>query len=152
MVTKKSEPMSYLSWVEGLQVGDKVKISSCQHSRCNCSTIVISGVTEMFGSKAFVVQDGCRTRYYSGVNGRELGSRKNTYKEGCLSIFTKKDAEAIEAAERKKLETERKRELSETLSKLLMNSNSTNLDYYLSNNLSTERMEELIAMFGKKRK
>jgi hypothetical protein len=152
-VTKQAkEKFSYRTWLNDLRAGDKVKIANCRHNKCNCETLEVDSIVPMFNNSevAIVVREGCSTHYYSKDNGRELGSRKGTYKDGSIGPFTPEDKAAIEAQILKKAQDEEKSKLSKDLEKLLVENNLDpeqdrgNLAYYLSQNLDIHAIKRAI--------
>lgn len=93
--TSKKTEFSYSSWLRDLRIGDEVRLSG--------KVCTINDVVEMWGAMVLVVCQGPNLyRYFSRENGRELGSRRGTYKSDNLRPYTKEERLAAEKAEKEK--------------------------------------------------
>jgi hypothetical protein len=105
---------TYVEWLQGLTTGSKVKIGDCKNSRCGCETFAIQGTVRVFGNNGvdcWAVGEGCTTRYFEKVSGKEVGSRKNYYKNGYLAQVTELDELNAQIADQERVYGEFKTEL-----------------------------------------
>jgi hypothetical protein len=115
---KVQEP-SYVEWLANLKVGDKVKIGDCKHSSCDCKLYTVQGLLPAFGDMVYAVGDGdCQVRQFDPANGREIGNKKGTYKNGYLAQVKQSDLDAIAADERREQRKKVSHQLSQRLEEL----------------------------------
>lgn len=116
MTTKaKEKTFNYLEWLAQLKLGDKVKPTDC----CGYGKKPnkVSGITE----KEIIVLDGCNAYRFDPTNGREIGSKYKSYKNGQLLPWTDKDEEAFEEKIKKDEEENEIQKIYELIQKQLNN-------------------------------
>lgn len=90
-MTKKDPTYNFNTWLTGLKAGDRVKIGACSpRSGCTCETYAVVGEVEL-PEPCVVIDYHCAMRYFSRSNGREIGARKNTYKNDSIAPYTDED-------------------------------------------------------------
>lgn len=115
-----------------------MKTSECSRHQCNCKEVLVSAVGIMFDEHMITITDKCTMRYYSRGTGRELGSRKDQYKDGNLIPWTVEDQADWEIAQEEKRHKEEKLAMAKQLSSLLFS--NTNYDATLNNNMTAEKI------------
>jgi hypothetical protein len=126
-MTTKDKTFDYVQWVKNIKVGDKVKPTNCCGS--GVKPLNIAGITE----KEIIIIEGCNSYRFDPKNGRELGSKYGSYKNGQLLPWTDKDEQSLKEKQLQDKEKDERQKIYELIKKQL-NNNPKDLNgvYYLS--------------------